>query len=319
VLFRSDWEPLDALDANQFTNFVNALGTALDAIKPRPLLTMAVASPPTPGSVIVSIRNQFDQINLMTYDLSGPYSGWVTWFNAPLYDGGYRFASTGALVPSTDGMVNTLIAAGVPAAKLGIGLAFFGWIWTGGNGTSTGGAALPRQSWTTAPATSQASYNTIMATYYQSNLYHWDEAAQSAYLTINNTGSSNDRFVSYDDARACQAKVSYARNRRLGGVMVWELAQDHSSGRTDPLLQSVKQALGTPSFANLQIPGSNVDLSFNTIPLGSYRIQWTSNLPAISTWDTLLITNVAIGGLLHVTDPGGLAPSNRYYRIQTPP
>ena len=100
--------------------------------------------------------------------------------------------------------------------------------------------------------------------------------------------------------------------------MIWELAQDHYGGQVDPLLQSVKQALCTPGLANLQIPDSNVDLSFNTIPLGTYRVQWTSNLPT-TAWNTLLITNVESGGLLHVTDPGGLSPSNRYYRIQTPP
>src|SRR5262249_52306670 len=98
-----DWEPLDASDANQFTNFVIALRTALDAFNPRPLLTMALASPPTPASVIASVKSHFDQINLMTYDLSGAYPGWITWFNAPIYDGGYRFLSTGGLVPSTDG------------------------------------------------------------------------------------------------------------------------------------------------------------------------------------------------------------------------
>src|SRR5262249_28428026 len=140
-----DWEPLDASDASQFTNFVKTLRTALDALNPRPLLAMALASPPTPAPVIASVETQFAQINLMTYDLSGAYPGWVTWFNASLYDGGYRFPSTSGLVPSTDGMVNSLISAGIPPAKLGIGLAFFGWIWSGGAGTSTGGASLPRQ------------------------------------------------------------------------------------------------------------------------------------------------------------------------------
>ncbi len=121
-----DWEPLDAIDAYAFTNFVNSLRTAMDAVTPRPLLTVAIASPPTPAAVVASVMDKFDQINLMTYDLSGPYSGWVTWFNAPIYDGGYKFPSTGRLVPSTDGMVTSLVDAGVPAGKLGIGIAFFG-------------------------------------------------------------------------------------------------------------------------------------------------------------------------------------------------
>src|SRR6185295_4571071 len=116
------------------------------AISPRPLLTAAVAWQP---KLIASLQQQFDQINIMTYDMSGTWSGWVTWHNAPIYDGGYRFPSTGGLVPSTEGMVNTFTNAGVPSSKLGIGIAFYARIWNGGTGTSTGGATQPRQSWTT--------------------------------------------------------------------------------------------------------------------------------------------------------------------------
>src|SRR5258706_2564854 len=40
-----DWEPLNPSDANQFTNLVNGLRSALNAITPRLLLTAAIASP----------------------------------------------------------------------------------------------------------------------------------------------------------------------------------------------------------------------------------------------------------------------------------
>src|SRR6266850_249293 len=313
-----DWEPLDPSDANQFTNFVNGLRIALNAINPRPLLTAAVASPPTPPTLLASVQSQIDQINLMTYDLSGPYPGWVTWFNAPIYDGGYKFPSTGGLVPSADGIVNSVTSAGVPAGKLGIGIAFYGWIWSGGTGTTTGGAALPRQGWTTAPSTTQPSYNTIIATYYQSNLYYWDAAAQAAYLSVDNSGSSNDKFISYDDQRTCQSKVSYARNRHLGGVMIWELAQDHHPGQPDPLLQSIKQALATPGSTAIQLNGQSIDLGFTSMPLGSYRVQWSSNVSG-GPWSTLAMTNVSgTGGVLHIPDPS-VNQAKRFYRVQTPP
>ncbi|MDB6121676.1 MAG: chitinase [Pedosphaera sp.] len=314
-----DWEPLEPLDTPQYTNLIHGLRAALNAVAPRPLLTAAVAPPPTPTSLLASLQNQFDQINLMTYDLSGPYTGWVTWFNAPLYDGGYHFASTGSLVPSADGMVNACIAAGVAPGKLGIGIAFYGWLWSGGSGTSTGGAALPRQNWTTAPIATQPTYNTIISTYYQTNLYHWDTIAQSAYLSIDGVGSSNDRFISYDDQRTCQSKVSYARNRGLGGVMIWQLAQDHLPNQPDPLLQAVKQAMATPGKTTIQRNGDDVNLTFTTCPLGSYRIQWNSNLTT-GFWNTLIITNdTGIGGMMRVTDPAPISQSPRFFRIQTPP
>ena len=313
-----DWEPLNPTDAQQFTNFINGLRLTMNSVSTQSLLTAAIASPPTPASLIAAVQSKFDQINLMTYDLSGPYPGWVTWFNAPIYDGGYRFPSTGGLVPSGDGMVSSVVAAGVPAGKLGIGIAFYGWIWTGGGGTSTGGASLPRQTWTTAPGTTQQSYNNIMSTYYQPSRYRWDTNAQAAYLTIDNAGSNTDQFISYDDERTCQSKVSYARNNHLGGVMIWELAQDHKANQTDPLLAAIKQALATPGKTAIQRIGQNVDLSFTSAPLGSYRVQWTANLPQ-TNWNTLLVTNISgTGGLLHVPDPAA-TQSSKFYRVKTPP
>ena len=94
-----DWEPLDAADVGLYSNLVTDLRVALNALSPRPLLTAAVGSQP---ALFASLQSRFDQINLMTYSFSGPYSGWVTWFNSPIYDGGYRFPSTGQLVPSAD-------------------------------------------------------------------------------------------------------------------------------------------------------------------------------------------------------------------------
>ncbi len=314
-----DWEPLDPADANAFTIFITSLRTALDTFTPRPLLTAAIASPPTPVGVIASLSDAFDQLNLMTYNLAGPFLGWVTWFNAPIYDGGYKFPSTGRRVPSIDSMMTSLSEAGVPPSKLGIGIAFFGWVWSGGSGTPTGGASQPRQGWTTAPTTSQTNYNAIMSTFYQSNLYHWDEAAQAAYLSIDSAGSSNDRFISYDDARACQSKVSYARNHHLGGLMIWELAQDHHAGQADPLLQAIKQALTAPGPASIELTDSNVDFSFMTIALGGYDAQWTSNLPA-GTSDTFATTSVTgTGGVLNVTEPAIVNQSNRFYRTRNTP
>src|SRR6266404_2743039 len=239
-----DWEPLDAPDAGPYSNLVNELRVALNAISPRPLLTAAVGSQP---SLFASLQTQFDQINLMTYSFSGTYPGWVTWFNAPIYDGGYRFASTGQLVPSADGVVSNFLAHGVAAGKLGIGICFYGNVWSGGNGTSTGGAVLPRQSWTTAPTVTGAAYSAIMTNYYQPQLYFWDTNAQSAYLSIDRPGSANDKFISYDDPTACRAKVAYVKQKGLGGLIIWELGggyrADQPAGNRDLLLQSVKQAI----------------------------------------------------------------------------
>lgn len=322
-----DWEPLPATDSQQYTNLVTGLRAALAGFSQPKLLTAAAGAYPPYGDpptaeylMFAAFQNQFDQINIMTYDLSGPYSGWVTWFNSPIYDGGYRFPSTGGLVPSVDGSVAGFIGNGVSPAKLGIGIAFYGYIWTGGSGTTTGGVTQPRQAWTTAPTVTTPSFTTIMSGYYQSNLYHWDPSAQAAYLGITNVNPANDMFISYDDQHTCQAKVSYARNQGLGGVMIWELAQDHTPNKPDPLLQSVKQALASPGWTSLQIRSNDVSLVFTSIALGAYRVQWSSDLTS-GVWNTMLITNIAgSGGPVQIIDPGALTNQlERFYRIQTPP
>jgi chitinase len=252
-----DWEPLTASDFLQYTNFVQELRRALDACPMPKLLTAAVSAYPTYGDAATSeyalfsaLQGQFDQINIMTYDLSGAYSGWVTWFNSPLYDGGYRFSSTGNLVPSVDGAVKNFIAAGVSSLKLGVGIAFYGDVWAGGTGAFTGGVCLPRQSWVSAPTVTQITYAQIMSAYYQSNLYCWDSRAQAAYLSIDKPGAADDRFISYDDEHTCLAKVGYARANALGGVMIWQLAQAHfpdkPAGTRDPLVQAIGRALVSP-------------------------------------------------------------------------
>jgi chitinase len=240
-----DWEPLEQTDAGQFTSLVNDLHAALSGIiTPRPLLTAAVGSQP---SLFATLQGKFDQINLMTYSFSGPWPDWRTWYNAPIYDGGHRFPTTGQLAPSADGMVVDFLSHGVVASKLGIGICFYGCVWSGGTGTSTGGATLPWQFWTTPPTVTTASYPEIMSKYYQPQRYFWDTNAQSAYLSIDLPGSADDKFVSYDDPTACRAKVAYARRKGLGGLIIWELGggyqADQPVGQRDLLLQSIKRAI----------------------------------------------------------------------------
>ncbi len=320
-----DWEPLPPADFGQYTNFIISLRAALDHSAQPKLLTAAIGAYPldTTAQMLAPIQNKFDQLNIMTYDLSGTYPGWVTWHNAPIYDGNYRFPSTSGLVPSAYGSITNFIGHGVAANKLAIGIAFYAWIWAGGAGTTTGGATQPRQAWTTAPATSQISYDAVMSTYFQSNIYVWDAGAQAAYLSIDGSGSANDKFISYDDEHTCQAKVSFARNLHLGGVMIWELAQGYRStqpaGQRDPLLQSIKQAMATPGKALAKRNGADVQISFGSAPLGLYRVQWASNAVA-PVWSTLTNNVPGTNGNMQVTDPGAInSQGQRVYRVQTPP
>jgi chitinase len=320
-----DWEPFNSSDTQQYTNFVNALRAKLNTFSSHKLMSVAAPAYPEYGdsptaefAMLASVQNAFDQINIMTYDLSGPYDGWVTWFNSPIYDGGYTFPSAPSeLVPSINGAVSNFVSNGVQPGKLGIGQPFYGYIWTGGPGV-TG----PRQGWpsTNVPTFSADTYSDIVNNYYQSNLYHWDGIAQAAYLGITNHPTANDLFISYEDAHSCQGKVSYARNLHLGGLMIWELSQDYfpsqPTGQRTPLTTALKQSLATPSIADVQVNGTSVNFSFTTLPLGLYEVQWSSNL-ANPTWNTLSNNVAGTGANVQITVP--TTSSARFYRILTPP
>ncbi len=322
-----DWEPFPSSDDQLYTNLVIGLRSALNQFAQPKYITVATEAYPPYGDsptaeylMYASLQGKLDQINIMTYDLSGPYEGWVTWFNSPLYDGNLHFPGTDELVPSVNAAVTNFLGNGVAANKLAIAIPFYGYVWTGGTAASANTLTQPRQSWVNAPNITAYGYTDITADYYQTNRYHWDTVAQAAYLSVTNSIATNDDFISYDDPRSCQVKVSFARNNHLGGIMIWELGQDHQAGKPDPLLEAVKQAVAAPGQISAQTSGNNFNLSFTGISLGIYYVQWTSNLAA-GSWNTLTLTNVSgLGGPLQITDPGALTNNPaRYYRVTTPP
>lgn len=239
-----DWEVLEDSDEEQFVEFMRDLRAELDKMKPRGLLTAAAGHHP---GVFAKVHPMLDQLNVMTYDMAGAWSGWTTWHNSPLYDGGFTFPGTSRHAPSADQILNEFASAGIPREKLGLGIDFYGYVWSGGKGMSSGGAAAPRQSWEVAPGVqSNVPYYSIMEKYYKPEWYRWDEDAEAAYLMIDNDGSRNDVFVSYDDEYTCRKKVEYVRENGLGGVFIWELGGGFLSPKfknRDRLLKAVKDAV----------------------------------------------------------------------------
>jgi chitinase len=311
-----DWEPWDDSYGPLFTNLVVQLRAALNGINSHLLLTTALTLPDpwnstTLPQILASVNSQFDQINLQTYDLSGPYPGWISWHNSAIYDDGVTMPGD-LQVPSVNGAVLRFITNGVPAAKLGLGVTFHGQLWNGESG--------PDQTVTELYAITPITYNDIVADY-STSPYTWDAGAVAPYIGITNSDSADSVFISYDDPRACESKVSYARNLGLGGMIIWELKQDYTGNGPDPLLNAVKQALATPGTMTAQNSGSSITLSFQGAPLGSYAVQWTTNLAASTAWNTLTVTNLTNASAVipvQVSDTVS-AGQSRFYRVKTPP
>ncbi len=235
-----DMEPILPADEENFVQFVRALRTAMKSANPKWLLTIpASGEPGTQPRLCAALADCFDQINIQTYDLSGKWDGFKTWYNGSLYGNGQTLMTDTRAFPSADEKVRLYLAAGVPKAKLGIGIAFYGYVWTGADG--------PAQS-IAGTSTETLAYSAIVDKYTQPSLYHWDKLAHAPYLSIGEAAGGAKKFVSFDDARLAREKVLYARSHGLGGVIIWQLGEGYREGQPaghkDGLLQVIKKANG---------------------------------------------------------------------------
>ncbi len=113
--------------------------------------------------------------------------------------------------------INSYLAAGVPAHKLGIGIGFYGSCWSGG----VTGPGQPIGSSGITADDNTMSYTNIMSSYYTSSAYHYDTTAQAPYLGYTSPhGPQGCTFISYEDARSLTAKGAYAARRGLGSQIV---------------------------------------------------------------------------------------------------
>ncbi|MDD5570238.1 MAG: glycosyl hydrolase family 18 protein [Bacteroidales bacterium] len=243
-----DWEPVVTSDSTQFYLFINELRTEMDKINPALELTTATGDDywnPDIRKIYLKTQAKFNQINLMTYVMSGPWPGWITWHGSALYNGGQHFpGAPDEFLPSADYWAQNFISTGIAPGKLGIGIGFHCDVWQGGTGTSTGGVTKPLQSWTNAPTeNSDLYYTTTMTNYYTLQRYNYDTTAEAPYLSIDNTGSANDMFISYTNERAITAKFNYIRQQNLGGCIIWELGEDYYSKNNQPLKKAIEDEL----------------------------------------------------------------------------
>ncbi len=151
-----DWEYPGPENAANFVALLTDLRHAMDDLRPGLRLAIAVGPSPRmyPGVDLSAVSRVVDQIGIMNYDYSGPWSH-TTGLLAPLYaphraTGGSPIQSPGAApdpatiisVEGPDSNVEASILAykqaGVPAAKLLLGLPFYGYGWKSVNASAAG-------------------------------------------------------------------------------------------------------------------------------------------------------------------------------------
>jgi chitinase len=234
-----DWEGgnlTPAMDQALETSLIGSLRTK----NPTAILTMTAGYENENSlddlSFYGTISAQLDRINLMTYGMSGAWEGWDSWHSAPLHWNKNSSTPTGI-----DSSVSHYLAAGVPAAKLGVGSGFYGECYTSpvtAPVQALGGSQVSASDGT-------MSYRNILSSYYSSSAYHYDSMADVPYLTLSGSNAEKCTFVSYEDETSIAAKAAWVKAQGLGGIIIWTISEGYvASGATveaeNPLLEAMK-------------------------------------------------------------------------------
>lgn len=165
-----------------------------------------------------------DYINLMTYDYFQDSLG-IAVHHTNLYASAMYNGQDNA-----DKTVAEYIAAGVPAAKLVMGLAFYGRSAIVAENTQNGLGVK-----TTAKAQG-GGYTLIKDSLMNKNgfKYFRDKDAKAPYLY----NPTTRQFISFDDEWSVKSKADYVKDKKMGGLMFWE----YSSDQKEYLLDEVNKA-----------------------------------------------------------------------------
>jgi chitinase len=169
-------------------------------------------------------------MNLMSYDYHG---GWdpITGHNAPMTVGS-KDTATGFSITDT---VNAYLTGGFPAAKLVLGVPFYGRGW---ENVSSADAGLYQSGTSASVGTWEKGvfdYTDIRANYLPTMNRYWDAQAQVPYLY----DPARKLWISYDDPQSMKAKTDFINSKGLGGAMAWELSGDRDQELLDTLVANL--------------------------------------------------------------------------------
>jgi chitinase len=229
-----DWEPMDKVDEPAVIDLANRIRKAM----PSALLTIPIGeinvNLGADLSGFAAIAAAYDQLNIMSYGQAGAWSGWKSWHSSALYQ------TDSATPTSIDSTVKLYLAASVPAAKLGIGIGFYGLCYsppvTGPDQALNGSTLLASDG--------AISYVNIMTTYYSASARQWDSLARVPYLSFATAQAPDGcTYITYDDEQSIAEKGTYVKSKGLGGVIQWELNEGYlpsaAAGLRNPLLKAI--------------------------------------------------------------------------------
>lgn len=198
----------------------------------RYLLTMAVeaADEWLEHTEMRKVATSLDFANLMAYDQFEPDSDPMAGHHAPLFTNPANPKHSSAATA-----VSHFIAAGVPAAKVVLGVPFYGHAWGEVPALEHGlyqSGKEPKERMFT-------SFEMIDTKLKNQGGFvrYWDDISKAPFLY----NADKQLFVSYDDEESVRLKGRYVDDRGLGGMMFWEYSGDPKNKLLDAIHEGMMQ------------------------------------------------------------------------------
>src|SRR5690606_28774335 len=143
----------------------------------------------------------------------------------------------------------------VPAAKLGIGIGFYGNCFR-----SVSQPRVPVAAGGLVASDGLMSYRNIQASYAPlMGALNFDATAQAPwYGSATVQGPQQCRLVTFENAQSILAKAAFVEDRGLGGTIIWTISQGHipscPGGVCDPLLDAVREGFLADQPAGPTLP-----------------------------------------------------------------
>lgn len=235
-----DWEPVRPQDEARLLAFVKALR------EKAPDLIITVPVNWVPSSILFTkdlsvydeLARYVDKFFIMSYSMAGPWSGWNSWHGSAL--GGISNKTPSSVRSS----VYAYTRAGVPKSQLGFGVGTYATCWE--HPVQRPDRVLPATFYS--KDMHVMSMRTLMEDYHVSSKEKWDRTAKVPYLTFREPkGDFGCGFISYENKRSIEEKVSYMQRSGLGGVLVWNIGTgyfpENSTYERHPYLEWAWEAM----------------------------------------------------------------------------
>jgi chitinase len=190
---------------------------------------------------LAALARSVDWLNVMTYDMNTIFSP-LSAFNAPLAaDPRDRTPEPQRSRDNLTSAVRYYESRSVPAAKIMLGVAFYG---RGFTGVSPQDAGLYSKY---AAVYAETPWKTVRAQFLTDPdwVRHWSATAQAPWLY----NARQHIFFSYDDPLSLGIKADFARREQLRGVMIWVLGEDDPQNGLLNALTSHLAPQGSPQHA----------------------------------------------------------------------